>query len=323
MIQLSTVAKDLETALNTAALDSLLGAFHENVQYRFVVHSDEGDYVKATKVLNTLTKHINCILRINGDDKSGVTDETVSAIWQCQFEALVPDINDAIYVEGEGGAGEKIRFIDVVEGLINNTLAASTQKYLRGDDGILYYVGANYSNTIAGLVDQRNAVGESMPLAVYIDYTIVAAGLSSADIKLFVKKFNGDFERIYPTRLDISRSSVQDGNISSDADGISKVTTQGSLLQISFSKPYRHLNDFFDGNVLLRYLMAASIGSGYTYDNKFTYKLEYPLGISEDGEITSSMTYQFDMVISTATLSAETNLAASCTATLVEALDLD
>ena len=316
MIQLSTLASDLETALNAEPGIALLNSFHANVEYRFVVHSDEGEYIKSTKMLNTLTKHINCILRVNGDEKAGVTDETVSAIWQCQFEALVPDINDVINVESEGGASISLRFVDAVEALINDTLAASSQKYVKGSDGIVYYVGANYSNTVAGLVDERNAVGESMPLAVYIDYTIVATGISSTDIKLSIlNPSNNEYVRIYPTRLDMVRTSVQDGNLSSDGVGVSKVTTQGSLLQLNITMPFRYSGTStyeFPLQVVATYILGA-IPTQY-----HTYKLEIPY--FNDGDDTLYMSNTYNMVPSNATISAETNLAASCTISLVEAL---
>lgn len=311
MLQLRTVANALETKLNAARADALypLSAFHDNTEYTFKVYADVGEYVKATKQLNTITKTINCILRINSDEKSGLTDETVSALWSCQLECLVPDpMAEYRYVDEGTNESYIVRFVDAVEDLVNTTLAASAQDYVKGDDGIIYYLGATYSNTTSGNLDLRHGVGESIPLSVFIDYTVIATGLSSADIKVYI--YDDEYYRIYPTRLDLIRTSVQEGNLASTEQGVSKVTTQGTVLTIKISKPIRL--DTFDYE-LFNYLYP-----GYMY--KLKIKIEYPLAINGTNLFNASAEYT--MVFSDASIAAETNLAASCTATLVEALEI-
>lgn len=313
MLQLQTVAKALENKLNAARLNALypLNDFHDNTEYTFKVYADVGEYQRATKTLNTINRYINCILRINSDEKSGLTDETISAVWSCQFECLVPDAMEQHGFVDEDNSVEYVRFVDAVEELINSTLAASTQDYVKGDDGIVYYLGAAYSNTMAGSLELRHGAGNSIPLSVFIDYTVIATGLSSADIKLFI--YDGeDYERIYPTRLDIIRTSVQEGNLASNSDGVSKVTTQGTVLTIKLSKPAR----FDDLDYEIReYLYKGDI-------HPVELKLEYPQSriTQTDAISVGSRTYQ--MVFSDASVAAETNLAASCTATLVEVLEI-
>lgn len=319
MLQLQTVAKALENKLNAAIPSSVLPSFHPNVNYSFVVFADVGEYRKAIKRLNTINKYINCILRVNGDEKSGLTDETISAVWSAQFECLVPSPMETVNIEVED---ELItyRFVDAVKELINSTLAASTQDYITGEDGILYYLGANYSNTIAGEVDTRAATGESIPLSVFIDYTVAAAGVSSANIILEFKDplATGEvYERVYPTRLDIVRQAVQEGNLASDEGGVSKVTTQGSILTLQLTKPLR--NDRFDLFLKMYTLAPLELVAG-GFDI-LTFRLSIPS--SMDGDVPQYLTRTYQMSFSEATIGAETNLAAACTATLVEALTLD
>ena len=313
MLQLQTVAKALENKLNAARLNALypLDAFHDNTEYTFKVYADVGEYQRATKTLNTINRYINCILRINSDEKSGLTDETISAVWSCQFECLVPDaMNEHRFVD-EDDVAVNVRFVDAVEELINSTLAASTQDYVKGEDGIVYYLGAAYSNTMAGSLELRHGAGNSIPLSVFIDYTVIATGLSSADIKISINNGSGTYFRIYPTRLDIIRTAVQEGNLAANDIGISKVTTQGSMLTIKLSKPLR--NDLFD----LTY--AASYALSGTHP-VMDIRINYPWLI-DDGEAFYT-TNDYRMVFSDVAIAAETNLAASCTATLVEALEI-
>jgi hypothetical protein len=312
MIQLSTVASSLEKVLNDAIAQSSLSEFHANTNYTFKVYSDVGAYKKASRSLNTINRYINCILKLNGDDKSGVTDETISAVWNAQFECLVPHPLDTINLTDANNEIYTLRFVDAVEDVINSALASSTTEYINDGAGTPYYVGANYSSTVPGLVDTREAIGESIPLSVFIEYTIVATGISSASIKLELIDENKD-ERIFPTRLDIIRTAVQEGNIASNSNGISKVTTQGTLLSMQVTMPLR--NGIFD-------TLVKQAALDPTLVNSKSYRLSVPVSIDADGNpVYLSRTYT--MTFSEVNIAAETNLGAACTASLVEELGFD
>lgn len=317
MILLSTLAKNLEAKLNGAIATSLLPYFHANTDYSFVVYSDVGQYKAAVKKLNTVKKYINCCLRLNGDEKAGVTNETVSAVWSAQLECLIPSPLDEAKIE-EDGELKTYRIADAVESLINDTFASSTQEYISDSDGIMYYLGGTYSNTVAGDVDLRGGVGESLPVSVFINFTVIAAGLSSANIVLeLLNPATAKYERIYPTRLDIMRTAVQEGNLASDEDGVSKVTTQGTMLTIQITKPLR--NDNFD-TILKAYIIAPSAFMGNN-GGLYSFRLSIPTGFTENNEI-EVLSDQYYLTFADASISAETNLAAACTAKLVEALDI-
>ena len=316
MLQLLMVAKALEKRLNDELYNAPyeLNLFHKNTEYEFKVYADVGEYQKAIKTLNTVHRYINCILRINSDEKAGVTDTSVSAMWSAQLEILVPDAL-ATFDVTEDNETTRVRFVDAVAAYINTLFAASTQEYIRGDDGIVYYLGASYSNTIAGTVDIRHGVAESIPLAVYIEYTVIATGFSSTEFGIYISDDGGaDFRRIYPTRMDIMRTSVQEGNIASDSSGVSKVTTQGTVFTIKLTKPYR--GDDFDSQL-----------RSYVYDLPFLahpllIQVTFPRPMSGNSTTVIPDRKDFYMTFADGAIAAETNLAASCSATLVEVLEI-
>jgi hypothetical protein len=307
MISIKDLITELQTKLNDAIPASGLNFYKPNTNYLFNLVFEEGEYKKAERVLNTTTKYINGVVEVRGDDKSGVTDETVIANISASIEILVPDINETL---------ENISFKDAVRDLIDDTLAASTEDYIT-QNKIKYYVGTTYSIANTGMLNIRHEVGESITYTIYVSYTIIATGISSQDIKIYCKDGGGTYKRIYPTRLDLVRSSVQESNIPSsayntDISGSSsieyyaaKATTSATTLSIALAKPLR--NDWYDGFVK-RYIVKGGVEA-------ISIKVEMP-----DGEM--SIEEEYTMCFSDASIAAEGTLAASCNATLVEALDL-
>lgn len=301
MITIKTLAKKLEDDLNARV--SLLSGYTPNTEYRFFIAVEEGEYKKPVRELNTTTKYINGVVKVRGDNKSGVTADTVVANISAVYEFVVPDISKYISVEGE-----QRYFKDVVRSLVDNTLEVSTEQDLKDENGTPFYVGTTYSIANTGMVDIRGGVGESLTMTVYVSYTMIATGISSQDIKVFLVEDGEEDERIYATRVDLVRSSIQESNIPSGAGSApsAKALTSATTLSINLSKPLRSTK--YD-NILKRYIVSGVSA---------LFKIKIVVPPEDDSETQKTYT----MCFADASIAAEGTLAASCNATLVENMDI-
>ncbi len=307
MISLNQLVESLQNKINAAINDTPINRFHANTQYLFNIVLDQGKYRKAERNLNTVTKYINGIVTVLNDDKSGITPETLNAIISAKLDFVIPDINSEINLDMPDGSIRNVKFTDAVRDLIDTVLAASEKDYTMGSDGVIYYIGTQYSFASTGIADVRGEVGSSLTMTVFIDYTIIAEGISSSEFKIAIGK---EENYIYPTRMDVMRKSVQDGVLGSDSLGISKAATTGSSLSIVIVKPKR-----FDA--------LDTAFNDYTMDGKtepFKVFLSIPISIDSNGNV-DYKTKEYLMTFADSGIGTEQNLAASSNCTLIEAFN--
>ena len=306
MISLNALAADLEDKLNLAieSGDFYINDFMPNERYLFHIANEAGQYRKATRDGNTVTKYINGVLSLMGDEKAGVTPDTVNASLEAVFEFIIPDI-DRLYTitEEDGSVIGTITFKDAVRELVDATLSATEQDYMQDDDENYFLVTTSYSFANTGALDIRPQTGESLTMTVFIDYSIVASGVSAANLEMWM---NG-VVRIYPTRLDITRHSVQEGVIPSDID-TSKTLTQTTQLTIAINKPLRF--DIFDEEAL-KYIAYG--GSA----KKMSVTIMYPVGLNADGTVKKE-SVPYYLSFADVSIAGELNLAIPVSATLHE-----
>ena len=294
MIPISKLAESIQGVFD--GLESLKNTSQPSVDYMFNIYVNEGDYKKPERNFNYVTKYINCVLSTLGDEKAGISEDTLTMSISTRLDILIPDVADNTDVNGHIG----VPFSDYVIDEINQKFAVPQTTTLE-DNGIYYTTVYTASTVVPGIKEIRAGVGESLSATIYIDWVLVAGGFSSNAVKLIV-----DGTRIYPTRLDISRTSTQESNIKSTSNGESEVATQGTSLVISVIKPNRM--DVLDA-IIARYLIDNNL-------NNFTIKLEMPI----DRNTTIDNT--FDVEIQDASLGAEGFAVPSVTCTLVKHMDI-
>lgn len=310
MISLNALAADLENKLNLAieSGDFYINDFMPNERYLFHIANEAGQYRKATRDGNTVTKYINGVLSLMGDEKAGVTPDTVNASLEAVFEFVIPDI-DRLYTitEEDGSVIGTITFKDAVRELVDATLSAAEQDYMQDDDENYFLVTTSYSFANTGALDIRPQTGESLTMTVFIDYSIVASGVSAANLEMWMPDASGVLVRIYPTRLDITRHSVQEGVIPSDVD-TSKTLTQTTQLTIAINKPLRF--DTFDEAALKYTAYGGSV-------KKMNVKIIYPMGLNSDGTVKKE-DVPYSLSFADVSIAGELNLAIPVSATLHE-----
>lgn len=310
MITLITLAKALETKLNEgiASGEYFINKFTANEHYLFNIVLDQGEYKKATRSGNVVTKYINGVINLTSDQKAGITEDTLTAEISASLDLVIPGVDKKFDVTDVGGVLIKtVSFADAVRELVDDTLSEAEQEYMREDSGAYYLVTTSYSFANSGILDTRYQVGDSTTLTLFIDYSIVAAGVSAANIEMYVGG-----SRIYPTRLDIVRTSVQEGVILSE-DMVSKTTTQATQFTIGINKPLRF--DEFD-SYALEFIMH---GKSRINLEPITLPvvLKYPKNMRSGGEIATEQV-SYTLSFAEASMAGELNLAVPISATLHE-----
>lgn len=295
-----------------------LDRFAPNTRYQFYIRSDEMELQKSriqnavpsTIPTNTETIYICGLLSPSpGSTVEGQDANTYNTVVNSTLELLIPNCDDTsvmtFKVNGEN-ITEELRLSDLVQLLIEDTLSATTSQYITGDDNVIYYIGTAYSRTIPGIKEQRPSVGISLPLSVYIAYSIVATGISSENIEVFIKT-GGVFEKIYTTRLGLARTTQHESVIQSDANGVAKAKPNATTLTLSFDAPYR-INAI--GEAVTSYVLSGEI-------TPLTIMLSIPATINVDGSIVKREK-KYTMILADTGISGELNLAASMSVRLIE-----
>jgi hypothetical protein len=300
MVPISELANIIQRVFDE--LEYLNNTSQPNVAYNFNVYANEGEYKKPERNFNDVTKYINCVLSTLGDEKAGISEDTMSVSISTKLDILIPDVADTTDVNGKFN----VPFAEYVIDEINKKFAVPKSEPIEAD-GIYYTAVYTASTVVPGIKEIRPSVGESLSATIYIDWVLVAGGFSSDMVKISVfDSVLNKYVRIYPTRLDIARSSTQESNIKSTDNGASKVATQGTSLVISVIKPNRM--DALD-SIIARYLIDNTF-------NNFTVKLEMP--INRENTIDNT----FDVEIQDAALGAEGLTVPSVTCTLVEHMSI-
>lgn len=295
MISIDTLASRLEQTLNEALQNEQNeifseGYFQAGTRFLFKIFSKEGKYKKADRDLNTVTKYINGIITTLGGDKVGYNAESLVTTARMKLDLLIPWIPSP--------ANDLKSFYEYVEDFLNNVLSIPTQELIADpDSGLIYYAIGNYSPLSTGLKDIREAVGESMTASIYITYTFVAQGVSSAETEIYVNDHGYD-ARVYPSRIDISRNSTTESFLPSDSQAangttISKTKAQGTGFQINIIKPEKF--DALDA-FIRRYLMTGAIET-----IQITIKEPDEIGVNAGSVNVIKASYTYDMIIADVT----------------------
>lgn len=293
MIPISDLINKIRDRLNVD-----IPSFIDNTKYEFKIFENEGEYERPTRDGNTVTKYINCVASVIGDEKTGINEHNLTVSVTVKLDFLIPDCT----VEYEG-----VSFGNAVIGAINGAFTLP-DSYPTVNGGVVYNVVAVYSTITPGTKEIRPAVGESLTASAYVDFVITTQGYSSANVELYIQDINtGADYRVYYSRLDISRAATQESNIGAESGGVAKNITQGTSLVVSVIKPDRC--DYLDQRIS-EYLL-------FTTDRPINYKLKW-LYDNYAGAAPIPTENTFSMVFRDASKGAEGLDVPSNTCTLVE-----
>ena len=217
MITLQTLADNLTQMLN-GELDANLYGYNldkvlPNTIYRFYVAADEGNYKRnhiSDLNPNLEIRYINALLTVNNSSNEGVNSEDYVGTMETTLDVMIPDLYIVDDATGNSVLPKIVRQL-LTEVLQYNQSSMQSMPQEVGGDGLNYLVGIDYNIATTGTAQIRHQVGESLTMAVYIDFTFVSAGIASNAIKMYFKDGN-DKVRLYAAQLGIARKCTLESN---------------------------------------------------------------------------------------------------------------
>lgn len=320
MITLYQLAEQCAQILNANANN--LDGFIENTSFDFVIHINEGEYLKASRNLepttaaeaNHVTYHINALMRslssnYEGDYKTfsdgSLNGENISTMISAEMstsiEFLVPFPSVAKAVTLENNEIISYTLGETVYSMVVDTLQQGWSATLNDSTDQSFLVGSRFTVPSANLKEIRAIAGESLSFTVYGEHFFVAEGVNSNRIRIY---YDGD--RIPCTRIGIARRTEMDSNLFSETVlPRSKNIPLGTSLTVSMDLIYT-LGTF--GNALTDFLADGTQPSG-------VFKIAIPK-IAAGGSYVIEKEYS--MIFSSVGLNAQIGTVASVSVQVVE-----
>lgn len=196
------LAQALEDKLNDQANAYGLTSIYPNETYQFNIIADTGEYMHPSISGNSVVNYINGEYTVVSNDIEGIDNDTFNAVIEMRVDFLVPL---------KGPERKNKVLLKAIRDLVSNTL-----KYTETNEtnGTTYTHIVEYEVLNTGIREQRDLVGDSMSLTIFITHTFVALGVASSDIKVSVKHpFLDKFETVAASKFGIARRLVSDSNV--------------------------------------------------------------------------------------------------------------
>lgn len=308
MITLNQLSKQCEKVLNAKA--NLLDGFVENAHFEFTIHTNEGEYIRASRThvdprtvaeANEITYHINALMKVisstldgdykeissEGDLTSTDFSAEINVALTSSIEFIIPFPSHTVSIAVNEGGGNEVReynFGETVYSLISQTLQQGWSENMTDAEGASFLVGSRFTLPTVNVKEIRAVAAESLPITVFGEHFFIAQGVNSSRIKLYRYNSTDDkYEPIFATTIGIARRSMLEPALfpSSQHPPTSKNINQGSQLTISLSMPFR-LGVF--GEDISNYV-ALGEQPPTIVNNNVTFRLEIPKSVNENNTI--------------------------------------
>ena len=281
----------------------------KNFRYLFTFAADTAEYEHAYKEQDGL--HQNGVIPING--LADVNPVSLDGITSTTYNALV-DASVAIILPLNRTRGTVAKaFVGDFRRLVDDALQSSSSSYVV-DGATIYQVNTRYSLLQTGDRSIRSGAGESIEFTLYLSFSIVASGISSDSIELYV-----DGERIYGQRTGIARKSVKELGIPAGGNS-QKGYESGTLLSITFDLPARFTNNAGSSLSAKSFNEKVAAFTLTGVNETFSVTVSYPTNQTVAGGKVSvtNTTATYSMKFDSVGINGETGLAASHSITLME-----
>lgn len=250
---IAILANELEQKLNKAIVEAIADGNtildNGRVTYRFLIHTDGGEYIDheyinaqglpVSEPTNKIVKYINCEFDTTGSQIDGVLSVEMS--FSARLEILIPITN-------AGRKKQKMELVNTIRQIFDNTLRQNANGNIPDSD---YSYGVVYQLAETSAREKRVEIGDSEILTAFLGYFIVQDGVNSANYELYI-----DGERVYFTRLGFNRGSTNESNVpSTTSNGAGKNIPSSSVFGLNFDMPTRRNSA---DNILMEYLFSGS-----------------------------------------------------------------
>ena len=196
------LADALQKKLNDVADYYDLDKVYPNEKYEFRIIADTDEFKQAVRSGNGIINYINGEYSIISNDVEGIDDDSFNAVIEMRVDFLVPL---------KGPEKKNKTLLKNIRKLISDTLKGSQTTEA---NGTTYTHIVEYEVLNTGIREQRDIVGDSINLTIFVTHTFVALGVASSDIKVSVKNpVTGEFESVAASKFGIARRLVSDANV--------------------------------------------------------------------------------------------------------------
>jgi hypothetical protein len=204
---LEALSKELEEKLNGTDFENIisygLNNIYPHTQYAFRLLSDTDAYEAGERVGNNVVRYINGEMNVINNQTEGIGSTTYNAVIETKVEFLVSLI---------GPEKKNKALINAIRSLVNNTLQyaeTSSVDY----NGMTYTHITEYSILNSGIREQRDIVGDSVSLTIFITHSYVALGVASSAIRVSVfNPFTNEYELVAYDNEGAARKTITEQN---------------------------------------------------------------------------------------------------------------
>ena len=195
------LAEELQSKLNDNNV--LLINVYPNEIYTFNIIGETDEFKLPHRVGNVITNFINGEYSVISSDVEGSGESTYNAVIKMRVDFLVPL---------KGPEKKNKLLLSCIREHVSNTLKY-TEAVITSDNTTYTHI-TDYEILNTGIREQRDIVGDSINLTIFITHTFVALGVPSSKIILSVKKLNSDeYEDAAANMFGIARKVVSDTNV--------------------------------------------------------------------------------------------------------------
>lgn len=246
MIELNTLAKNMENGLNNLSIQNGLGIV-------FKIHSDEGEYKTALQSRVKRQRYTNGLLQISSSSIVPVQNLVVAT------QAARLDI--AVQLPNRNTDDQ---IITAYRGLLDGYFTATSLQMLKDASGKMYSVASVYSLATTGSVSVESPLGTNITFTVFVNYSLVQNGLNSSEFTVTL-----DGAAVEYTSLTIDRTTAMDSAAYSNTNGSAKNVANSMALTFHLQIPATitdnaanaALRQFvLDGDMQTKHTLVVDIG---------------------------------------------------------------
>ena len=188
-----------------------LNAIYPHTTYAFRIVTDADSYEAGERIGNNVVRYINGEMNVINNQTEGIGSTTYNAVIETKVEFLVPLV---------GPERKNKALIKAIRALVNNTLQyTETQEDsvngIQEDsvNGMMYTHITDYGILNSGMREQRDIVGDSVSLTIFITHSYVALGVASSAIRVSVfNPFTNEYELVAYDNEGAARKTVTEQN---------------------------------------------------------------------------------------------------------------
>ena len=211
----------IETSVLAGILQDGLNANSDNIAFK--IFADDGQFQKAIRNVNTITKYVNGVYTIISSDLLPFKALNMYSITATLD--LVVDVENA----GKDANGNYIQ-VEKVKKVLNNYGNANNGQIFT-IDGLDYQISAVYNFATVGTQQVLSPLGRCIPIQMWIRYQFVENGVNSNSANLYINGENIPFNTCSISRV----RTVTNNNFTKQT--VTKATCEQNGISIDVKMP--------------------------------------------------------------------------------------